>query len=201
MLELIRLRWETGINNQIHVGTWASIWPLLDSARQIPGWCPKGIVLFGIWDASPPEDLEDLSPPPEDLLGLLNDYWVYVITLDLIARLNASKTPEEYRVRYEELMRWVLVHRGNFGFYASNPDEVDLVAIEGVAKKAKGELPPLIKNLIVGLGNRVFVFFPDSETTTSGWANFIVFLAAYSRLPADIITGFDDYFFHIHVPK
>jgi hypothetical protein len=58
-----------------------------------------------------------------------------------------------------------------------------------------------IKNLIVGLENRVFVFFPDSETDTSAWENFIVFMLAYSRLPADIITGFNNYFFHLHVPK
>ena len=97
-------------------------------------------------------------------------------------------------------------HRGDFGFFASKPEGValtpdDIDAIKVVVQKAKDELPPLIKNIIVGLENRVFVLFPDSETNTSAWENFIVFLLAYSRLPADIITGFNNYFFHIHVPK
>ena len=206
ILAMIRFRWETGIDNQIHVGSWASIWPVLDAARQIPGWCPKCIVIFGIWNASPPEDLEELSPPPEDLLGLLNDYLVYVITLELIALLNKSKTAAEYRKRFEDVMRWILAHRGNFGFFAANPEGVELThddidAIKIVAQKAKDELPPLIKNIIVGLENRVFVFFPDPEKGTSAWWNFIVFLLAYSRLPADMITEFNNYFFHIHVPK
>ena len=38
----------------------------------------------------------------------------------------------------------------------------------------------LVRNIITGLENRVFVFFSDSEKNTSAWENFIVFLMAYS---------------------
>jgi hypothetical protein len=46
-------------------------------------------------------------------------------------------------------------HRGDFGFFASKPEGValtpdDIDAIKVVVQKAKDELPPLIKNIIVG---------------------------------------------------
>jgi len=187
---------DTGILNQLHVGKWDSIWPLLDAARDLPGFCSEGIVIFGGWHASPPEDTNDLTEPPKDLLDLLADFRVYSITLELIAWLNASGTVGDYCKRNAEFKAWIEQHRARFGFLATKPDD-----IEQVAKQAVDELPPLIHNLLVNLESRVFVFLPLPDDTSAGWRGLYEFGDAYRRLPRHIINEFGDYFFEVSIPS
>ena len=204
-LEMIRLRWDTGIINQIHIGKWASIWPVLDAARRVPGWCSKGLVVFGVWNASPPDDIDDVSPPPEDLLDLVISYGIYAATIDLVDWLNAAAKAGdagEYTIRNARFKKWLANHRMHFPFRALCSEEADNA--EDIAKtfanQSMNELPPIIRNLLVKLDDRVFIFLPSPEDPASGWRDFLAFMDGYSRLPGDIINGFNDYFFSIHVP-
>ena len=198
-LTKIRLRWDTGILNQLHVGKWDSIWPLLDAVHDLPGFDTGGIVIFGGWHASPPEDANDLTEPPKDLLDLLADFRVYSITLELIARLNASGTVGDYCKRNAEFKGWIERHRARFGFLATQPDDIE--AIERVAKQAVDEFPPLIHNLLLTLACRVFVFLPLPGDASAGWRSLYEFGDAYRRLPRHIINEFGDYFFEVSIPS
>ena len=200
-LEKIRLRWDTGIINQIHMGKWDSIWPLLDAASRVPGWCSKILVVLGVWNASPPEDFDDVSPPPKDLFDLVIRYGIYAETLNLIKLRKAAGNVGEYAICNARFKKWLANYRMHFPFRAlcsEEGDDAESVAVP-FANQSVNELPPIIRNLIVNLDDRVFFFLPSPEDPAAGWQDFLAFMDGYSRLPSDIITGFNDYFVSIHL--
>ena len=203
-LDRIRGRWETGIVDQLHIGKWASIWPILDAAHSLPGFCSTGLVIFGGWFAPPPPDLSGIVPPPDDPLRLVIDYGIYAATLDLIAGLLARikvsppVSADECKRCVAELKEWMEGHRKQFGLLASQPD--DFKEIKNAATSYVEDFPPIIKNTLMNLENRVFLFYPDEHDPASGWADFFTFADAYSRLPGAIINGFGDYFLIIQTP-
>jgi hypothetical protein len=207
-LAKIRLRWETGILNQMHKDKWGSIWPVLDVARRVPGFCFSGVVIFGLrCNGQQSVDLSMLTEPPKELLDVLGDFRVYAITLELVADLNdaAKKGVQcEYDKRYLRFLEWLETHRRYFPFLSDAPvhkiANAEVIAIT-IAKQAVDELPPLILNLLVNLESSVFVFLPTLEDPAAGWRGFFEFANAYSRLPASTIRRFEDYLFEARSPS
>jgi hypothetical protein len=207
-LENIRLRWVSGILNQLHVGAWKSIWPVLDAASRVRGFCSSGVVIFGLHCTDQQSvDLGMLTEPPKELLDVLGEFRFYVETLERVASLNdALKAGDQdaYIRVLIEFLEWLEKNRGRFPFLSPLPvneiNDAEAIA-ETTAKQAVSELPPLILNLLVNLETRVFAFLPTPEDPAAGWRRFFEFGDGYSRLPISIIRRFEDYLFECRVPS
>ena len=199
-LARIKNRWDSSICNQPHQGCWSSLWPLLNCARNVPGLTAKGLVVFGGWYGIPPEDLSKATPPPEDLLGLINLYGCYRQTLDLFEHRKDSSTVEQYTTRDAALKNWVQNHPKEFGAYASPDYAKNIDCVETVAKDFLKEFLPIITSEFLRLENRTFLFFPEEGDPASGWRDFHAFADNYSRLPSDFLNGFGEYFFIVQMP-
>ena len=205
-LEMIRPRWVSGILNQLHVGSWDSIWNLLDAAYRVRGFCTSGTVTLGLLDKDQESvDLNTLTEPPKELLDVLGEFRFYVETLKRSADLNDALKAGDQAVYIRVLIdfyKWLEKHRGRFPFLSNAPvDEIpdSEVFAETFAKKSVADLPPLILNTLVNLESRLFMFRSSPEDPAAGWRKFFEFTDDYSRLPDPIIKKFGKCLFKCHV--
>jgi hypothetical protein len=206
-LDNIRMRWESGFLNLIHVGPWKSIWDLLHAAELAPGFCTSGTVFFGYGQGG--QQAMDLSQSAkhEKLIVDMARYGIHAYTLELAAKIDAAGRKGN-QARFDELallfMEWI----------KANPEEYRLLEIQGEVFKyledfecaalpcAKGfvaDTLPNIHNALSKLANRVFIFAQVPGDTAAGWRGFFAFARGYSRLPDSIIKQFEKYRFECHV--
>lgn len=204
-LAAILIHFEAAIHNQKHVGTWDSLWPLLDAVRHIPDCISKGLVVFGGWPSKFPQESSELAPPPVDLVESLADYELYSRTLGHIH--SAYEMPDsKERLDYVcAIFKFIVANRPKFGAFASIDGTslrdiekfcVDYLAIFGLAIECRFH----------SLTNTTFAFFPDSNPG-DGWRKFFAFADAYKCLrdhkhvPDKNSKGFVKLLFLIQMPE